>query len=346
MRSHRTRLGTMGGVSRYRALLFDIGEVISAAAWPMLDDLERSTGRHFAGRGPLDPEHDPLWHRYLEGELSYLGYWEEVARAAGYGADWKRFFADVAALPVEHFCDPDAADLIRDAHAAGLLIGALTNEGAEIAGMGFFETVPEMQVFDAYLDAAEFGERKPAAEPYLRAAAALGVDPTEVVFLDDTPACVWGADAVGMTAVLVDGASRKPAFDRARELLGIAATSPAEVLVRRVEAAFATRDTDRLASMLDPDVTIVVNGTRTASGLDHARRHLAVEVAADLRDVFVLRGADLDADGRNGVVTVERRAWTDRAVGPGPDRWGIEVWTLRRGQIMEWYRYDHWSPAT
>ena len=200
-------------MSRYRALLFDIGEVISAAPWPVLDDLERATGRHFAGRGPLDPDHDPHWQHYLDGGLSYLGYWAEVARSAGYGDDWKRFFADVGALPVERFCDPDAADLISDAHGAGLLIGALTNEGAAINGMGFFGTVPEMRVFDSCLDAAEFGERKPAEEPYLRAAAALGVDPTEVVFLDDTPACIWGADAVGMTGVLVDATDRKPAFD-------------------------------------------------------------------------------------------------------------------------------------
>lgn len=335
-------------MSRYRALLFDIGEVVSAAPWPLLDDLERVTGRHIPGRGPHDPDRDPLWQRYLAGDLSYIGYWVEVARAAGYGDAWKQFFTDVGRLPVEGFCDPDAADLIRDAHDAGLLIGALTNEGAAINGMGFFETVPEMQVFDVFVDAAEFGERKPAQEPYLRAVAALGVDPTEIVFLDDTPACVWGADAIGMTAVLVDATRRKPAFDRARELLGIGTTSPGEVLVRRVEAAFATRDVERLVAMLDPDVTIVVNGRRAASGLAEAGRHLAVEVASDLRDVLVLRAAEVDdrsGHGPDGVVTVERRGWTDAAPGPGPDRWAAEVWTLRRGRIMEWYRYDHGAPG-
>ena len=43
----------------------------------------------------------------------------------------------------------------------------------------------------------------------------------EVVFLDDTPECVDGARAVGMTGVVVDPDDRRPAFDEARRLLGI-----------------------------------------------------------------------------------------------------------------------------
>lgn len=214
----------MSDMANYRALPFDIGEVVSAAPWPMLDELERVTGRTFAHRGPDDPDNDPIWQRYLAGELSYSQYWVEVATSAGY-ADWKDFYRDVGALPPQRFTDPDAAALIADAHRAGLLIGALTNDGASINGMEFFDTVPEMAVFDVIVDAAEFGERKPAPEPYLRTARALGVEPSEIVFLDDSPECVWGADNVGMTGVLVDAADRKPAFDRARELLGI---NPAE----------------------------------------------------------------------------------------------------------------------
>ena len=43
------------------------------------------------------------------------------------------------------------------------------------------------------------------------------------MFLDDTPECVDGARAVGMHAIQVDPADRKPAFDQAREALGIPA---------------------------------------------------------------------------------------------------------------------------
>ena len=57
----------------------------------------------------------------------------------------------------------------------------------------------------------------------LRAAAALGVAPEDVVFLDDTPECVEGARTVGMHAIQVDPADRQPAFGQARGLLGIQA---------------------------------------------------------------------------------------------------------------------------
>ena len=61
---------------------------------------------------------------------------------------------------------------------------------------------------------------QPDAEAYLRAALGTGVC-LAVVFLDDTPECVDGAARVGMVAVLVDPVDKTPAFDRARELLGL-----------------------------------------------------------------------------------------------------------------------------
>jgi FMN phosphatase YigB (HAD superfamily) len=41
------------------------------------------------------------------------------------------------------------------------------------------------------------------------------------VFLDDTPECVDGARAVGMTAIRVDPLHRTPAFAEARRLLDL-----------------------------------------------------------------------------------------------------------------------------
>ena len=74
---------------------------------------------------------------------------------------------------------------------------------------------------DALVDATDVGARKPEAAADLAAAAALEVRPAEVVFLDDTPECVDGARAVGMTAILVDPLDRRTAFTEARRLLGL-----------------------------------------------------------------------------------------------------------------------------
>ena len=48
-----------------KALLFDIGEVVSQNQWHLLDRMEQQLGRPLTGRGPLDPSGDPLWQRYL-----------------------------------------------------------------------------------------------------------------------------------------------------------------------------------------------------------------------------------------------------------------------------------------
>ena len=61
----------------------------------------------------------------------------------------------------------------------------------------------------------------PTPRPTFEAAAALAVLPGQVVFLDDTPECVDGAERVGMVAILVDPFDKTRAFDRARELLGL-----------------------------------------------------------------------------------------------------------------------------
>jgi putative hydrolase of the HAD superfamily len=329
-------------MARYRALLFDIGEVVSAAPWRALDQVAAATGRSFEHRGPDDPDHDPLWQRYLAGELSYVGYWAELATAAGYD-DWKDLYRDVGRLPVEQYADPDAADLIAEVHAAGLKVGALTNEGAAINGMGFFETVPAMAMFDTFVDAAEFGEKKPAPESYLRAAEALGLDPGEIVFLDDTPVCVWGADEVGMHGVLVDPADRRPAFDHVRELVGLVPAPDPRHLVTQAERAYLAQDVDAIMSMFDPNVVIVWNGERVAVGHDEARAFHEQQLGFGdgLRDFQLskrLRAVDGDT------LSVEYRSSFRRADGSRVESVAGEFWRLHRDKLVEWHCYQHVVP--
>jgi len=52
--------------------------------------------------------------------------------------------------------------------------------------------------------ASVVGAPKPAAQAYLAVTQALGVEPSECLFLDDEAACVDGARRVGMQAFRVD----------------------------------------------------------------------------------------------------------------------------------------------
>jgi len=325
-----------------KALLFDIGEVVSTDQWHLLDEVEQRTGRTLVGRGPLDPTADPLWQRYLAGELSYTGYWVEYAAANGYG-DWRELFRE---LPFderpEAFVHPEAARLIRDAQLAGLKVGALTNDGVGINGRDFFDTIPIIAGFDSFSDAQAYGG-KPAPGAYLAAADALGVAPDEVVFLDDLPYCVDGARAVGMWAVLIDPMDRRTGFDEARRLAGLV-DSTAERFVRDVEAAYLADDLERALALFDPDISIHWGGVRVALGHDEARRFhtdtlgVGTGERRDLRIRKRLRAASGDT------LAVEHESSYRRPDGTEVRAASAEFWTLRRDRIIEWRVYPS-SPS-
>ena len=318
-----------------KALLFDIGEVVSPEQWHLLDAIERRTGRTIVGRGPLDPEGDPVWQRYLAGELSFTGYWAEFAVANGYD-DWRALFRD---LPFDEdpasFVHPEAERLIRDAQAAGVKIGALTNDGVGINGRAFFDSIPLIAGFDAFADAQAYGG-KPAPEAYLAAARELGVDPGDVVFLDDTPYCVDGARDVGMWGVLVDPMARRHSFDEARRLAGIY-RSDGEGFVRHVEATYLADDLERTMALYDPDISIHWNGERVALGTDEARRfHTDVlDVGTGRRHELSVRKRFLAATG--DIVTAEHESSYWREDGTLVRSSSSEAWTLRRDLIIEWH---------
>lgn len=116
--------------------------------------------------------------------------------------------------------DRSMLELADEAKAAGHRIGVLTNDMVAINGPEWGARNPAMQRFNAIVDAAVLGYRKPAPEGYARICAELGVEPADAVFLDDTPMCVDGAIAAGMQAILVDTFDRQPAIAKARELVG------------------------------------------------------------------------------------------------------------------------------
>ena len=207
---------------QFDALLLDIGDVITAPVWDQFDELEHALGRKFIGRGPNDPN-DELWLQHKQGEITFMEYWEQYAERNGF-EDWRDLFRQLGTHLPHRFGDPAAYALMADARAAGYKVGVLTNDGVAINGTDFFAGIPEFQQLDAFVDARARGFAKPDPEPYLRAAEELAVEPERVVFLDDTPACVDGAEKVGMTAVLVNPLHKQQAFARTRSLLGLSQT--------------------------------------------------------------------------------------------------------------------------
>ena len=330
----------------YKALVLDIGDVITDPLWNSFDDFERLTGRSDLGRGPFDPAGDPIWRRHVAGEIDIAGYWEEVAKAQGY-ADWRVMHRDVATSVPERFSDPAALALMDDARAAGYKVAVLTNDGVGIAGQEFFDSRPEFQALDAFVDAREVGQPKPLPESYLRTARVLGVDVSEIVFLDNTPACVEGARDVGMTGVLVDPAHKQPAFDLTRQLLRMDTETRAWRLVRAAERAYQAQDLDAIMQLLHPEVVIHWNGERVAIGHAAARRfHVdtlgigRLNTRNDYRLTKTLRAAAGDT------ICVEWESSYTTAAGERMRGSAGEFWTMNGDLLIEWHAYYRRRPAT
>jgi putative hydrolase of the HAD superfamily len=323
----------------YKALVLDIGDVITDLLWKSFDDYERVTGRSGLGRGPLDPDGDPIWRRYVAGEIDIAGYWDEVAAEQGY-TGWKAMHRDVAEAAPERFSDPDAVALMDDARAAGYKVAVLTNDGVGITGKEFFDARPEFQALDAFVDARAFDQPKPLPESYLRTARVLGVDPAEIVFLDNTPACVEGARDVGMTGVLVDPADKRPAFEHTRQLLRIDPETRAWRLVRAAERAYQAQDLDSIMQLLHPEIVIYWNGERVASGHAEARRfHVEtlgigrLNTRNDYRLSKTLRAAQGDT------ICVEWESSYTTADGDHVRGSAGEFWTMQGDRLIEWHAY-------
>ena len=106
-------------------------------------------------------------------------------------------------------------ELMRALREAGVRTALLSNSWG---GTGYpRDLFPEM--FDVVVISSEVGMRKPEEKIFRHAAALLGLEPEECVFIDDIEANVLAAEAVGLVGVH----HREPSgtAERLGELLGI-----------------------------------------------------------------------------------------------------------------------------
>ncbi len=326
-----------------KALLFDVGDVLMESNWVVVDELERRTGRRFTGRGAMDPAGDPAWQRCLSGEIGIDEYWNQLAQSGGYDDRITFWRAMSVELGGGVFAD-DALALVDEARAAGIKVGILSNDLYRSATREWVASRPELDRFDVLVDCTEFGERKPAPGPYLKAAADFGLPPEEIVFLDDTPYCIEGARAVGMIAVPIDPLARSHGFDLARRLVGLTPPTTADEVVAAVEAAYRSQDLSQIMPLLHPDIVIYWNGIKVAEGLDAAREFhtqrlgFGTTTRADYQLSKTLRAADGDTiavEWESSYRTDDGRLVRGRAG---------EFWTMRYGLLIEWRAYYHRLP--
>lgn len=213
-----------------RGLLLDIGGVV------------HRTGIHLVGRladaepamqpvldriGGIASDTDELWQRMLRRQVTEREYWAqraaELGVAVGETWDTRAMMRRMYELPEQDWLCAETVELMRDARAAGLRLGSLTNDMTAFHGPGWVERQEHLKLFEVIVDASLTGILKPDPRAFRQGAEALGLPAGQIVFLDDMPWNVEGARQAGMTAVRVPWDDPGPAIGTARTLLRLPA---------------------------------------------------------------------------------------------------------------------------
>ena len=217
-----------GAAGRQLGLLLDIGGVVHNTGVRLVGRLaEREPAMRpvIEEIGGIASDRDELWQRMLRRQLTERDYWAQ--RAAEFGAavgepwDTRAMMRRFYELPEQEWLCAATIELMADTKAAGLRLGALTNDMTAFHGPEWVAEQEHLKLFDVIVDASLTGVMKPDPRAFHGGAEALGLPTEQIVFLDDMPWNVEGARRAGMTAVRVPWDDPGPAIDTARKLLGL-----------------------------------------------------------------------------------------------------------------------------
>jgi len=185
----------------YRAVLFDIGGVVVGSPLHAIAAYEREHGiaAGSINRIVVTAGAAGGWSRLERGELTLEQFYPEFERdceAAGCRISARVLMTRVAESTVPR---PAMVEAIRRIRARGLLAAAVTNNWlTEDGGSSALRAE-----FDAFIESAALGLRKPDPRIFEIACETLGVAAGEAVFLDDIGANLKSARALGMTTIKV-----------------------------------------------------------------------------------------------------------------------------------------------
>jgi putative hydrolase of the HAD superfamily len=185
-----------------RAVLWDFGGVILSSPFEAFAAYERERGlpEGFLRQLNATNPDSNAWAKLERSEVDLEGFaelYEAEADAAGHRIDAG---AVLALLSGE--VRPAMVQALRRIREEGLAQACLTNNvaGTEAVRPDVAEV---MALFDTVLESSKLGVRKPDPRFYDLALEAVGVAPTEAVFLDDLGINLKPARALGITTIKV-----------------------------------------------------------------------------------------------------------------------------------------------
>ena len=218
----------MPPAAEHRGLLLDIGGVVHHTGVVMVPKLaarEPAMQPVVDKVGGVGSDSDELWQQMIRQEITERDYWAQRAAELGaaVGQTWvtrdlmDRFYE----LPRDEWMCSATVALMADVKAAGLRLGALTNDMTAFHGAGWVAEQEHLKLFDVVVDASITGVFKPTPAAYADGIDAMGLPAEEIVYLDDMPWNIEAGRRAGLTAVQVPWDDPAPAVETARKLLGL-----------------------------------------------------------------------------------------------------------------------------
>lgn len=180
-------------------------------------------------RGPLaTTEHpDPAWESLQAGRITERDYWDERAaewhQSGGHGPDIRSMITHLYEPARPALVREGARTLVRDAHAAGMRVGILSNDLAHFHKDEWIEQIEIVGDVDVVVDGSVEGFLKPHPRLYELLSERLDVAFADMVFLDDQATNIRGAEALGIPSVWFDVTDPDTCFASVRDLLGLPA---------------------------------------------------------------------------------------------------------------------------
>lgn len=193
-------VATVGAVGDIRAVFWDFGGVILSSPFDAFNDYERAHGLpvdFLRGVNSVDPDTN-AWARIERREITAGEFDTEFADESERRGH-RVLGADVLGL-LGGTVRPAMVEALDRVIAAGYVTACLTNN---VVSDLRADVVPVMARFHHIVESSKVGCRKPEPDFYRQACALAGVDPHEVVYLDDLGINLKPARAMGMTTIKV-----------------------------------------------------------------------------------------------------------------------------------------------
>ena len=208
-----------------KAVIWDFGGVITSSPFDAFNRYEKDNGlpKDFVRQINATNPDTNAWAQFERNEIDVQAFDIAFAKEAskkGHDVPGRDILACLAGD-----IRPEMVEVLKGLKQRGYKIGCITNnvKAGEGAGMARTQSKADavsqvLALFSHVIESSKVGVRKPDPEIYTMACEALGVAPSEAVFLDDLGINLKPAKALGMKTIKVGPAA--PAIQELSEILG------------------------------------------------------------------------------------------------------------------------------